>query len=81
MSSMTYLYVYFVQQLDSVEKGDSQEADELAMEEEEEVDRVLNRMKSYDRDSKDHLNDLEPYSDEEGQEEPEFMYDSAEDDL
>ena len=81
MSSLTYLYVYFVQQLDSVEKGDSQEADELAMEEEEEVDRVLNRMKSYDRDSKDHLNDLEPYSDEEGQEEPEFMYDSAEDDL
>ena len=67
--------------MDSVEKGDSQEADELAMEEEEEVDRVLNRMKSYDRDSKDHLNDLEPYSDEEGQEEPEFMYDSAEDDL
>lgn len=64
-----------------MEKGDSQEADELAMEEEEEVDRVLNRMKSYDRDSKDHLNDLEPYSDEEGQEEPEFMYDSAEDDL
>ena len=64
-----------------MEKGDSQEADELAMEEEVEVDRVLNRMKSYDRDSKDHLNDLEPYSDEEGQEEPEFMYDSAEDDL
>ena len=64
-----------------MEKGDSQEADELAMEEEEEVDRVLNRMKSYERDSKDHLNDLEPYSDEEGQEEPEFMYDSAEDDL
>lgn len=68
-------------QLDSVEKGDSQEADELAMEEEEEVDRVIMKMKSYDRNSKDHLDDLDPYSDEEGEEEPEFMYDSAEDDI
>lgn len=63
-----------------MEKGDSQEADELAMEEEEEVDRVIMKMKSYDRNSKDHLDDLDPYSDE-GEEEPEFMYDSAEDDM
>lgn len=64
-----------------MEKGDSQEADELAMEEEEEVDRVIMKMKSYDRNSKDHLDDLDPYSDEEGEVEPEFMYDSAEDDM
>lgn len=64
-----------------MEKGDSQEADELAMEEEEEVDRVIMKMKSYDKNSKDHLDDLDPYSDEEGEEEPEFMYDSAEDDM
>lgn len=51
------------------------------MEEDEEVDRVIMKMKSYDRDSKDHLDDLDLYSDEEGEEEPEFMYDSAEDDM
>ncbi|XP_056008634.1 pre-rRNA 2'-O-ribose RNA methyltransferase FTSJ3-like [Ostrea edulis] len=68
-------------QLDSVEKGDSQEADEMAMEEDEEVDKVIRRMRSYDRDSKDHLDDLDPYSDEEGEEEPEFLYDPANDDL
>ncbi|XP_061189741.1 pre-rRNA 2'-O-ribose RNA methyltransferase FTSJ3-like [Saccostrea echinata] len=68
-------------QLASVEKGDSQEADELAMEENEEVEEVVRKMRSYDRDSKEHLDDLDLYSDEEGEEEPEFLYDSAEDDL
>lgn len=75
------MLIHYTQQLDSVEKGDSQEADEMAMEEDEEVDKVIRRMRSYDRDSKDHLDDLDPYSDEEGEEEPEFLYDPANDDL
>lgn len=51
------------------------------MEEEEEVDRVIMKMKLYDRNSKDYLDDFDLYFDEEGEEELEFMYDLVEDDM